>query len=128
MKELSTHKNILKMKTLIKKSVIVFATGLLMSLTAKAGGIEPSKSILISDATKTIKEHVKFPNLLLNYSRQEKVNVVFTVNDEGHVNLVIANTTNDVLKKSIETQFSKLVLKQLKANNAYSIQFNFKTI
>lgn len=116
------------MKTLVKKSVIVFATGLLMSLTAKAGGVEPSKNILISDATKTIKEHVKFPNLLMSYSREEKVNVVFTVNDEGHVNLVIANTTNDILKKSIETQFSKLVLKQLKANNVYSIQFNFKTI
>lgn len=116
------------MKTLIKKSVIVFAAGLLMSLTAKAGGNEPSKNILISDATKTIKEHVKFPNFLLNYPREEKVNVVFTVNDEGHVNLVIANTSNEILKKSIETQFSKLVLKQLKANNAYSIQFNFKTI
>lgn len=116
------------MKTLIKKSVIVFATGLLMSLTAKAGGNEPSKSILISDASKTIKEHVKFPNLLLDYSHEEKVNVVFTVNNEGHVNLVIANTANEVLKKSIEIQFTKLVLKQLKANNTYSIQFNFKTI
>jgi len=116
------------MKTLIKKSVIVFATGLLMSLTAKAGENEPAKNILISDASKTIKEHIKFPNLLLDYKHEEIVNVVFTVNDEGHINLVIANTSNEILKKSIETQFSKLVLKQLKPNNAYSIQFNFKTI
>ena len=116
------------MKTLIKKSVIVFATGLLMSLTARAGGNEPPKNISISGASKTIKDHVKFPNLLLDFSNEEKVNVVFTVNEEGRVNLVIANTSNEILKKSIETQFSKLVLKQLKANNAYSIQFNFKTI
>ena len=116
------------MKTLIKKSIIVFATGLLMSLTAKAGGTEPSKNILISDASKSIKDHVKFPNLLLNYKHEEIVNVVFTVNNEGQVNLVIANTSNEILKKAIETQFLKLVLKQLKANNAYSIQFNFKTI
>lgn len=117
------------MKTLIKNSVIVFAAGLLISLTAKAGGNEPPKNILISDASKTIKEHVKFPNLLLlSYKQEEKVNVVFTVNEEGQVNLVIANTANEVLKRSIETQFSKLILKQLKSNNVYSIQFNFKTI
>lgn len=116
------------MKPLIKKTVIVFAAGLIMSISARAGGNEPSRSIIISDVSKTIKEHVKFPNLLLDYSRKEKVNVVFTVNDVGHVNLVIANTSNEILKKSIETQFSKLVLKQLKANNVYSIQFNFKTI
>lgn len=116
------------MKTLIKKSMIVLATGFLMSLTARAGGIEPSKSIIISVATKTIKDHLKFPNLLINQAHEEKVNVVFTVNEVGRVNFVIANTSNEILKRSIETQFSKLVLKQLKANNAYSIQFNFKTI
>ena len=35
---------------------------------------------------------------------------------------------NENLKKSIETQFVKLKLNNLKANNAYSVVFNFKTV
>ena len=54
--------------------------------------------------------------------------MVFTVNETGNVNLVVVNTTNENLKKSIETQFVKLKLNNLKANNAYSVVFNFKTI
>lgn len=116
------------MKTRIKKSVFILAAGLLFTLNSQAKDNETPKSILIADASKTIKEHVKFPNLMLNFNKEEKVNVVFTVNETGQVNLVIANTTNEILKKAIETQFMKLTLQHLKANNAYSIQFNFKTI
>lgn len=115
------------MKTLIKKSIAILAAGVLFSFNVKANDNEP-KTITIAETNKTIKEYVKFPNLMLNFSKEEKVNVVFTVNETGHVNLVIANTTNEILKKSIETQFMKLTLNHLKANNAYSIQFNFKTI
>ena len=64
----------------------------------------------------------------MHFNEEEKVNVVFTVNEIGEVNLVVANTTNESLKKSIETQFMKLKLNKLKANNAYSVVFNFKTI
>lgn len=116
------------MKTLIKKSIFILAAGLLFSFNSQAKDNETLKAILIADASKTIKEHVKFPNLLLNFNEEEKVNVVFTVNEAGQVNLVIANTSNEILKKAIETQFMKLTLQHLKANNAYSIQFNFKTV
>lgn len=116
------------MKTLIKKSLVVLAAGLLFSSNILAKDNETPKSILIADASKTIKEHVKFPNLMLNFNQEEKVNVVFTVNEVGQINLVVANTNNELLKKAIETQFMKLTLQHLKANNAYSIQFNFKTI
>ena len=97
-----------------------------MNINAKSN--ENPKSVLISDANKTIKEHIKFPNLLMHFNEEEKVNVVFTVNEIGEVNLVIANTANESLKKSIEGQFMKLKLNKLKANNAYSVVFNFKTI
>ncbi len=110
-----------------KKSVLILASGLLICMSSVAKGETP----VITDAgnaSKIIEEHIKFPNFKMYQPREEKVNVIFTVNETGCVNLVIANTTNAVLKRSIEEQFLKLTLKQLKANNAYSIQFNFKTI
>ncbi|MBC7695291.1 MAG: hypothetical protein H7141_07600 [Burkholderiales bacterium] len=114
------------MKTIIKKSFTMLAIGFLFSLNLKAN--ENPKSILLSETNKAIKEHIKFPNLLLHFNQEEKVNVVFTVDEIGKVNLVIANTTNDSLKKLIESQFMKLRLENLKADNAYSVVFNFKTI
>ncbi len=110
-----------------KRSFMLIASGLLIciSTVARAGETPLTTE---GDAAKIIKEHIKFPNFTIYTAHEEKVNVVFTVNENGSVNLVIANTTNVDLKRSIEKQFLKLTLKQLKANNAYSIQFNFKTI
>lgn len=116
------------MKTLFKKTIVLIATGLLFAVSANAKDNENPKSALITDASKTIKEHIKFPDLLMHFNQEEKVNVVFTVNETGEVNLVVANTTNESLKKSIETQFMKLKMDKLKANNAYSVVLNFKKI
>ncbi|MCD6017187.1 MAG: hypothetical protein K0S53_308 [Bacteroidetes bacterium] len=102
--------------------------GFLFSFNLKAKESETPKTVMISEANKAIKEHIKFPNLLMHFNQEEKVNVVFTVNETGQVNLVIANTQNEILKKSIEAQFMKLKLEHLKADNAYSVVFNFKTI
>lgn len=116
------------MKTIFKKTIIMITAGLFLSINMNAKDNENPKSILISDVSKTIKEHIKFPNLVMHFSEEGKENVVFTVNEIGEVNLVVANTANESLKKSIETQFMKLKLNKLKANNAYSVVFNFKTI
>ena len=115
------------MLTIIKKSIAYISIGILFSFQANAK-VDGTPSITISDASKTIKEHIKFPNLLMDFNKEEKVNVVFTVNETGNVNLVVVNTSNENLRKSIETQFVKLKLNNLKANNAYSVVFNFKTI
>ncbi len=114
-------------KSIFKKSITFLVLGILISMNVNAKADE-TPSITISDANKTIKEQIKFPNLLMNFNKEEKVNVVFTVNETGNVNLVVVNTSNENLKKSIETQFIKLKLNNLKANNAYSVVFNFKTI
>jgi DNA/RNA endonuclease YhcR with UshA esterase domain len=116
------------MKTIFNKTIIMITASLFLSMNINAKDNENPKSVLISYATKTIKEHIKFPNFLIHFNEEEKVNVVFTVNETGEVNLVIANTANETIKKSIETQFMKLKLNKLKANNAYSVVFNFKTI
>ena len=81
-----------------------------------------------TETEKTIKEHVKFPNLILPIKQTEKVEVVFTTSENGKVNFVIAKTTNKEIKADIEKQFSQLTLNKLKANVAYSIVLNFKTI
>ena len=116
------------MKTIIKKSVTVLAIGFLFSINLSAIANENPKTIVLSETNKIIKDHIKFPNLLQHFDHEEKVNVVFTVDEMGRINLVIANTANDSLKKMIESQFMKLKLENLKANNAYSVVFNFKTI
>lgn len=115
------------MKSILKKSLVMLAVGILFSFNISAKVDGTPKTVVIADANKTIKEHIKFPDFL-NFVKEEKVNVVFTVNEIGNVNLVVVNTTNEMLKKSIETQFTKLKLSNLKANNAYSVVFNFKTI
>lgn len=105
--------------TSLKKSIAFLAVGILFSLNTSAKVEGTPKTVVVDDSNKTIKEQI---------NKEEKVNVVFTVNETGNINLVVANTTNDKLKKSIETQFAKLKLSNLKANNAYSVVFNFKTI
>lgn len=80
------------------------------------------------ETEKTIKEHVKFPKLILPYAKSEKVEVVFTTAQNGKVDFVLAKTNNTSLKKELEKQFLGLSLNKLKANVAYSIIFNFKTL
>lgn len=116
------------MKKILKKSMAVLAAVILFSFNVNAKENENPKTVMIADANKTIKEQIKFPNLFMGLNQIEKVNVLFTVNETGEVNLVIANTTNETLKKTIESQFIKLKLNNLKANNTYSVVFNFKTI
>mgnify|MGYP001590697305 CR=1 FL=1 len=81
-----------------------------------------------NETEKTIKEHVKFPNLILPLKQQEKVVVLFTTSENGKVNFVFAKTDNKEVKAQIEKQFSQLTLTKLKANVAYSVVLNFKTI
>ena len=80
------------------------------------------------EAEKTVKEHVKFPKLILPVQQNEKVEVVFTTGDNGKVNFVLAKTEDALLKKEIEKQFTNLVLPQLKKDVAYSVVLRFKTV
>lgn len=78
---------------------------------------------------KEIQKHLSFPNILMpvNKTQSNKVDVVFTTNENGRVNLVIAKTDNADLKKEIEKNFSKLVLKTTKPNVCYGVTLNLKT-
>lgn len=118
---MKTMKNI--STQLIKVTALVTLT--LGSFYVKAGNGLNENAV---ETEKTIKEHVKFPKLILPIQKNEKVEVVFTTNETGKVNFVLAKTANENIKSEIEKQFQDLTLNKLKANVAYSIVFNFKTI
>jgi membrane-bound lytic murein transglycosylase MltF len=118
---MTTIKNI--NSQIIKVTTIVALT--LGSLYIKANnGLNETAA----ETQKTIKEHVKFPKFIMPIQKSEKVEVVFTTAENGKVNFVLAKTENKIIKTEIEKQFQELTLNKLKANVAYSIVFNFKTI
>lgn len=79
---------------------------------------------------KEIQKHLAFPNVLMPLSKTEstKVEVLFTVQEDGQVNFVLAKTNNEQLKKGIEKNFAKLVLKTIKPNVCYGVTLNLKTV
>lgn len=83
---------------------------------------------VVNETEKTIKEHVKFPKLIVPTQQNEKVEIIFMTSENGKVNFVLAKTSNEALKKELEKQFAGLTLSKLKANVAHSIVFNFKTL
>ena len=115
------------MKTL--KSKILKISGVfafvLVSSFASASNLTTGNEGVI-ETEKTIKRHMSFPNVIWVKNSSEKVEVVFTTNEKGKVNFVIAKTANEILKSEIEKQFSELTLLKIKSNVAYSIVFNIK--
>lgn len=102
--------------------------GLLMiSLTVKPNtktGISPEAV----ETEKTIKDYFKFPQIVMPVNASQKVEVLFTTNQNGHVDFVLAKTDDQNLRAEIEKQFSKLDLKKLKSNVVHSITLNIKTV
>jgi hypothetical protein len=116
------------MNTTIKKTLIMLVSGLLLTFNTQAKENPNTTTTIGLNVVKEIKNQITFPNFIQETNHTEEVKVVFTVNEVGKVNLVIANTNNTIFKQAIELQFLKLTLNQLKANHTYGIQFNFKTI
>jgi hypothetical protein len=73
-----------------------------------------------------VKNYLMFPNVF-NNSYNEQAKVVFTVNELGNVDLVMAKTDNVNLKNAIEKQFLKLKFNNLSNNNTYTISLKFKS-
>lgn len=108
------------LKTIVALAGFIFLAGQPLSANSYTGS--PS----LKEVSKTISASLHFPAELKKTGTEEKVNVVFTVDANGEVNLVIADAANPILKQSIEQQFRKLTLAGLKPNNAYSVILNFK--
>lgn len=111
------------MNTLIK----TIATGVMVSfLTTNTFALNGKHTT----PEKEIQKHLAFPNVLVPVSKTEstKVEVLFTTQEDGQVNFVIAKTYNEQLKKEIEKNFAKLVLKSIKPNVCYGVTLNLKTV
>jgi DNA/RNA endonuclease YhcR with UshA esterase domain len=128
----ATNKNIKlnKMKALKKinqqiKNWIVGGLILLSSTSALAHNGIPT---INAEAEKQIKEHLKPENPIAALHQTQKIEVLFTTNETGGVNFVLAKTENQITKAEIEKQFSHLHFKNLNVNVAYSIVINFKTL
>jgi predicted secreted protein len=107
------------MKTLLKITAIVILNSILVTPMKANNGTEASTE-------KQIQKQLNVNCVRLNAEEQTKVDVVFTTNEEGKVNLVIAKTENEDIKKEIEKNFSKLVLPNVKPNVCYGVTLNIK--
>jgi hypothetical protein len=97
---------------------IIAAAALLVSLNSVANNN--------TSGAKEIQSQIQ-SQLNISTTNSQKVEVVFTTNESGDVNLAIAKTENKELKQSIETSFAKLHLNNTKANTAYSIIVNLQS-
>lgn len=117
-----------KMKTRNKITTLILMGGLLMiSLTVKPNsktGLNPEAI----ETEKTIKDYFKFPQIVIPANEAQKVEVLFTTDQNGHVDFVLAKTIDANLKAEIEKQFLKLNLTKLKNNVVHSVTLNIKTV
>ena len=85
-----------------------------------------------NESTKSIHHYFKFPHILMpNLAKTKlesvKVEVLFTTNQKGEVNFVLAKTDQVELKKEIENQFLKLSFKNIKCDIVNSVTLTIKT-
>lgn len=107
------------MKSLLKITAIVILNSLFVAPLKANNGAEASTE-------KQIQKQLNVNCTGLNAEEQTKVDVIFTTNEEGKVNLVIAKTENNEIRKEIEKNFSKLVLSKVKPNVCYGVTLNIK--
>lgn len=122
------------MKGNTKYLKISLAAGLfIVSLSALAAGIPSSSTNRLAEETgKSIRHYFKFPQVLytqheLKEELQNKVEVLFTVDNNGKVNFVWAKTTDRKLKTQIERTFSTLCFNNLKHKAVHNTVLKFKT-
>lgn len=65
-------------------------------------------------------------NLHIKTLKPDRVDVMFTTDDFGRVNLAIANAKDSHLKHSIEKSFMRLKFENLVPNNCYSVVLDIK--
>jgi len=125
------------MKALLNISKLVLIAGFAFStLALKANSLNntPGETKKATRATeKTIHDFFKFPGVLMplhsiSKPEEQKVEVLFTTDQNGNIDFVLAKTTRRDLKAEIERQFSKLHLSGLKRNVVHSVVLNFKAL
>lgn len=112
---------------------ILLITGLIFTTLLAVANKNPSAGAVKSETEKTIRDYFKFPQVLMPHYenkavKSHKVEVLFTTDTTGKINLVLAKTSDRELKMEIEKQFSNLKLPKVKQNIVHSVTLNFKTL
>jgi outer membrane biosynthesis protein TonB len=79
---------------------------------------------------KMIKESVKYPEKAYKNSCCGTVDVVFTINDDGQINIKKMSTDNKEIADGVKEQLSKVCCKGIKSpfNQHYKVSITFKLI
>jgi hypothetical protein len=77
-----------------------------------------------------IQNNVRVPQTLLSRNSEERVRVVFTIDENGNVNIVDINTSNPGLIQDVRRQFESMNFagNDFKADTQYSIWLTFKVL
>ena len=116
--------------TPIKLSLILaFALSTLLAFS----NTSPTGAAKSNDTERTIRQFIKFPQVLIPVYQQPanntyKIEVLFTTDETGKVNFVLAKTSDTRLKSEIEKQFLALKLRQVKSDVVNSVVLHFKLV
>ncbi len=79
---------------------------------------------------KMIKEAVKYPEKAYKNSCCGTVDIVFTINDDGQINIKKMSTDNKEIADGVKDQLSKVCCKGIKSpyNQHYKVSFTFKLV
>jgi hypothetical protein len=118
-KQINKRENPKTMNTFIKITALVILNSLFAAPMKANNGTEISTE-------KQIQKQLNVNCPALSAEEHTKVDVLFTNNEEGKVNLVIIKTENEDIRKEIEKNFSKLILPNLKHNVCYGVTLNIR--
>jgi hypothetical protein len=116
----------MKLKNKITKMILL--AGLVITTVGLRSNTiaDPSQNGI--ETEKTIKDYFKFPQMIIPVNESQKIEVLFTTNQNGQVDFVLAKTEQQNLKVEIEKQFLKLNLTKLKSDVVHSVVLNIKTV
>lgn len=120
----------MKTKAVFKNVLLI--TSIVFSTVLATANTGPSSKATGNETEKTIHDYFKFPKILIprleEKGRMNKVEVLFTTDQNGNVNFVLAKTVDPALRSEIEKQFAGLRLKKVKQNVVHSVVLSFRTI
>lgn len=121
------------MNTIKRNTFGLIGLSLFLSLNFNANSLTNLSPIESrKETSKTIERYFKFPQVLIPHfvpskSNSIKVEILFTVSENGKVNFALAKTSNKELKAEIENQFLKLCFNNLKPEVINRVILNFNS-
>jgi outer membrane biosynthesis protein TonB len=116
-------------KQIIMKTITILLTSLLLSSQLSFAQHLNNENSVPSIQQK-IQNNIRVPQTLLQQNGEERVRVVFSIDENGNVNIVDINTSNPGLIKDVRRQFESMNFSgnDYKVDTEYSIWLTFKVL